>query len=455
MQRRSKPTQDRGRHRDDHREREDGRVHLDDCLGRDHARRHQRDDQSQAEPRQPQAGSGRGRREDEALDEQLPQEPASTGAQRSAHGHFPFADRRPREQEVGHVAAGDPEQQQYRRKQPIERVPEIPDHGVEVRPDDGDGPIRKVPRRIRDGETLGDRVEIRGGRRCGDAPLQAPHERKPGSPLRPAHRHPEIGAVDLKPRRHDGDERRDRTVQPEGLADDRRVAAELVPPRPVVDREDGRRSGLRVCACERSSEERRNAQVVGRVAGDLGAAKDAGGRAILIKDRRGTPAAHHVFEHLGPGAERREFVKGKGRPSLPAANIGDAAQRDDDRAIDVSIRQRRDEQSVDDTEDHGRGADAERKRQHGRCRDTTRPAQRADRESKVLRDRLEHRHRAAGLVGSGETRTISFPKFDPSNSFRNAAGALSSPSTMSSRYLILPALSQAPQSRRKSPVRSA
>ena len=60
----------------------------------------------------------------------------------------------------------------------------------------------------------------------------------------------------------------------------------------------------------------------------------------------------------------------------------------------------------------------------------------------VLGDRFDAGHGV--LVGSGDTLTRSFPKLEPSNSFRNAVGVFSRPSTMSSLYLMLPFTQAAP-----------
>src|SRR5215207_9676755 len=53
-----------------------------------------------------------------------------------------------------------------------------------------------------------------------------------------------------------------------------------------------------------------------------------------------------------PAAKRLELAEGKRRAPLPAANVRHAAQRDHDGAVDVPVRQPRDEQGVDDAEDH-------------------------------------------------------------------------------------------------------
>ena len=59
--------------------------------------------------------------EQEALDEQLPDEPHSPGAQRQAHGHLALARRRPRHEQAGDVAAGNQQQDDHHREQNVER----------------------------------------------------------------------------------------------------------------------------------------------------------------------------------------------------------------------------------------------------------------------------------------------------------------------------------------------
>jgi hypothetical protein len=62
--------------------------------------------------------------------------------------------------------------------------------------------------------------------------------------------------------------------------------------------------------------------------------------------------------------------------------------------------------------------------------------------------------RGSQRVGSGETRTMSLPKFFPASRPMNAAGACSSPSAMSSRYRSRPSRTQGVHSARNAGKRS-
>ena len=59
--------------------------------------------------------------QEHALSERLADQPAATGTQREAHGHFALPCGSPREQEVGHIDAGDQQDESNRRRQNEQR----------------------------------------------------------------------------------------------------------------------------------------------------------------------------------------------------------------------------------------------------------------------------------------------------------------------------------------------
>ena len=71
----------------------------------------------------------------QALGEELPEQPPAAGAERGADGHLPVARRRAREEQVGHIGAGDEEHEGDGAEQDEQRQPHVTDDLLDERLD--------------------------------------------------------------------------------------------------------------------------------------------------------------------------------------------------------------------------------------------------------------------------------------------------------------------------------
>ena len=122
---------------------------------RQRVRRHQRDDGVEEPRRQERTESAAGERDDQALDQQLPDDGAAGGAHRGPHGQLALARAAARQQQVGDVGAGDQQQEPHRAQQQPQPLlgqsrTKLLRNGstLALRPGSGDGPLaldRRAP----------------------------------------------------------------------------------------------------------------------------------------------------------------------------------------------------------------------------------------------------------------------------------------------------------------------
>jgi len=181
--------------------------------------------------------------------------------------------------------------------------------------------------------------------------------------------------------RHDPDDREERAVERDGLADDRRVAAEALAPETMADHRDalarvggtlGKARAEHRLHAEHQEEIRRGLDGVDA----LWIAAGLGQRQLRIPPRRG------FVEHLRQAAIVDEVDRRNPLVRQPLAVVGLPHRC---QAIGIGIRQRAQNHAVEDAE-NGRGrADAQRERQHRGDGEARRAAQQAPAEADVLK----------------------------------------------------------------------
>ena len=174
-------------------------------------------------------------------------------------------------------------------------------------------------------------------------------------------------------------------VHLEDAADDRRVAAEAALPVLVAQHQDGRCARLLVRVLERTPERRPHAEHVEEVRGD-DARGDALGLRAAEQDEPHVVEFHESLEALRARAVVENLL-------IREAGVLDVGQRpllpQHDEAVAVLIRQRAEQDAVDDAEDRRVGADPERHRQHDHDREARVAAEIAQPVAQVLGERLE------------------------------------------------------------------
>ena len=306
--------------------------------------------------------------EREALDEQLPDDAQTAGAEGGAHGDFPSPRCAAREEQIRNIRTGDQQNcrhcaEQHDQREPVvlhQHVPERPDEdaarsvarvcGVHARPDRRELRLR---RRQRDpGPQTSNRLQKRG------AALVRPLRRE----ARGEDRHPDLRRIlgadwKLESGRHDADDDDGIAVEERRLAHNRSIAVEAIDPqcfgddrRPfgavlvVVGREDAAGDRLHTEQWEeiRCHDCHRNRRGLA-AAGQRDCSRRVGGDAI---DGRGLRAP--VEE-----VEVRRIIR-----LVPYRRI----DRHEPRG--VSKRERREQYALNDAEDSGVGADAESEHDH-------------------------------------------------------------------------------------------
>jgi len=210
---------------------------------------------------------------------------------------------------------------------------------------------------------------------------------------------PHVGRVGIErePRRHDADHRARALIQREAAADDIGAGRQRAPPEAM--REDDRASPRQIGRLEGSTDRRRHTEDreqldargnrehdlrVARAGQDLLARRPRGGRELVEAGTVPPPRVEVV--------ERRE--------DLGEAAVFHVAVPDGDEPVDVGVRQRLDQHGLDDAEDRGRRADAERERDDRHRRDAGRPAPGPESETHVAADVAQPRN------GVGIARSI-------------------------------------------------
>ena len=179
------------------------------------------------------------------------------------------------------------------------------------------------------------------------------------------------------------------------LADDRRIGAEALTPQPVG--EDAPRGPVPdelllvgEVASERRLHAERRKQARRRRAGRHALGRADAARQVRVAD--GVPAHRRQQARLLLGMS---WSSGTDDGHVEHALHRELAVEDDERAR-VAIGQRPQQHAVDDAEDGGVGADAERQRDNRRRRHARRPAQHAQREPRHPSRALVRRRRALG-----------------------------------------------------------
>ena len=397
-------THQQARHeREPRREREPGAVdpHLVQPrrVGRGHGHEH-----VHAPDARHQARDTAGHGHDQALGHELTQHPPPAGAQGDARRQFAAAARGPRHQQVGDVGAGHEQHERHGTGQGKQRRPD-PSRDALAQGLHQDAGLRVVVGMLRFEPTR--QVTGRALRQCeGDAVGQpryrAQHHRATGrrggvQPQRPPH--VGIGGDDWTESRRQHADDLVRFARQHGHAPNRRwLGAEAAPPQPVADDRDAARVGHAVAGHEVAAERRRAAEHRQVLVRHLLAGERFG---LGVAAERRTPAAHR--RHALDLRELRAPIHDVARrsPFVGRATAGPQVLPQHHQAIGAWIRQRPQHQRVDDGEDGGVGADAQRQREDGDGREPGRPQQRPDGVAQILQGRLHRVLRARAEAGSG------------------------------------------------------
>ncbi len=346
----------------DHREREDAGVdarrlqsrHSGGGGGHEHAA---------ADLREGGSGECSEAAEEDALREELAHEAAAAGSEGRPHRELPLAGRPAPEQEVGHVGAGDEEDEGHRAQQHGQPLPVIAHHVVEE--GRGGGPPIGVLERVVTHEVADDRVQVGAGLRGRDA---GPEPSEEAQVVLVVHRAPLGGKGDGHPEllarrdevegfRHHADHLAGDARQPDLPSDHRRVRAEP--------------------AREEAVAEHDHAVVAGRV---LLGGEEAAPRGRKPEERKvvvGHRRAEQPLGHVAVGEiERRVVDRGERRvrllpfPDVQVVPRGGPAPRSAPRGRDAveTLRfgkgQRLEDDRAKDAVDRGGGPDTEGQREH-------------------------------------------------------------------------------------------
>ena len=315
-----------------------------------------------AEPQNP-ADQG----EQDTLDEQLLDDAAASRAERYAHRDFTRALRRPGQQQIGDVRAGD---QKHERDGAHEREQHEPERSAAValveRHDRGANVLVGVGIVAREGGC--DRLEFRAGLRDRHTGREAAEHLQIshiafhlGQVRQQRERHPQVGVDgELEPLRHHSDHRREHFVHFDRAPDNRWIAP--VPSLPDAVPEDHHRLRSRaIVVCrEITSEKRPLTDQIERICGHVRAA-------VSLRHSAAVADVHHrVSERRQPCERSRApapvFVVLEGDTAISIACVARAQRHD---AIGFVEGEAADQHGVHECEHGVVHADAERERQHG------------------------------------------------------------------------------------------
>ena len=312
--------------------------------------------------------------EQEALGEQLATEAAASRAERGAQRELALARDTAREKQVGDVRARDEKDEDHARAEHHQHRTDRRRHLLH-QSDDVD--LYRSTDAIEDVEHLRTRHAARdGGAFCRrlsgrDARLQpSQREREPHAsldrwiePRRIVVRRPQlrlvIGKVEVGP--GDANDRVRLPFHDECPADDEGRAAQAFAPEAIADDDEEVGAGSVLASTEEAAELRRRAQQWKERRPDLAAVEAHG----AVRKR------HRVFDRV----VRRDVFE-RAQPRRPRVQCGAARLRlagrfrrarmlfvDTHQAVGLGIRQRPEQDAVDDREDRGRCADTERERE--------------------------------------------------------------------------------------------
>ena len=353
--------------------------------------------QVEARLREQQAQARRGEREDEALGEELPREPAAAGAERRADGHLAVTALGAGEEQVRHVGARDQHQEPHRAREQQQRgAPRADDLVVEAHRERGELHLAREGTLVR--QLAGDAAQVVVGAGDGGARGEARDRVVAVAPVVGPEllglgraRHPQLRRVgrvlaevggQREAARHDAHDLVRHAVDLDRAADHRRVARVASLPQRVAEDSELRPARPVLRLREAAPEERRDAERLERVRRDL-----AGG------DPHGLAVAREVAVGRRPERHRREARTAVGvaarlvrvRPRLlepaPAAPHHHAVLR-------VGVRQRLEHHRVEHREDGRVRGHAEGERQHRDGRERRRAEKDANGVAQVLQQGL-------------------------------------------------------------------
>ena len=399
LPRRRQPEEQPGQQRDGQREAQDRRVDRDVVDPRDAAGA-QRPNRPDREVGEQQAERASGQRQDQALTQHLKHQTPASRAERGADGDFLGAHRRADQQQVGHVRAGDQDQDADGRHQRQEGGAAVADHLL-VQGHDLRGLVGALPWILLP-QALGDRLHLGLGLLLRHARLQSGDHAKEmtaaaGVGRIDRDRRPELHLPrrEIETWRHHSDDRRRSAVQRDRLAEDVRVGGEPALPHAVAQHDHVVLARRVFFGPEASSQRRADLQQLEHIPGHR-RVREPLGPAGVGERRAAARVGRDPLEHgvlLAPVQERR----GRDREAAVLRHdLVDAHQR-----FRIGIRQRPEEHAVDDAEHRAGGADPERQRQD---RDRGEPralGQLADRIPRVPQHVSEHMHSSLSRSGTG------------------------------------------------------
>jgi hypothetical protein len=321
------------------------------------------------------AGARRGERK--ALGEELLHQPAARSAETGAQRELRFARGRPRQEQVGDVAARDHQQHQHGAREDVhhllQRSGRIDVSKAAHRRGQAVGIalVRKGARDVARGDghvrrRLLDRHIVFQPRVGPDEERLAVRaaEERVGEIGRELRREEDVGAVQQEPRRQDRHEGPHDAIEFERHAEHLRVAVELLVPEPIAHHESGRRARLAVGVGNRTAQDGPDAKRRQRLGVEVRSACAVGGVPEVVQHLETRPA-EHVAEHAGGllaelGEDRRRI------PVRRPALLG-RLHVEVNHPSRVLERKGINQDAVDDAENDCSCPDAKRQREDGRA----------------------------------------------------------------------------------------
>ena len=294
---------------------------------------HQRDDGANRAEGEEHAERAAGEGEQDALGQELAQQPAAAGANRHPDRHLARPRRAAGQLQVGDVGARDEEQERDRAEQQLQAGPHLSarDRHVQIIAQPGGEALLGKRRRLLEREALVERAELLFGddlRYTGRQPhdgIDPRHIRARGR-----EREPEpLAPIPAEARRHHADNRVRATVQSKRPADRRGAPLEQPQPQLVAQHDDRFSAAVRpdVRRLDGPADHRRDAEKIEGVAGQEDAT-EALGRELSRHEHGFNRGRHHIGErrYLGQGTKLVERVP------VPAAAVDRANLRGPDLA---------------------------------------------------------------------------------------------------------------------------
>ncbi len=335
--------------------------------------------------------------EKEALGEKLAHQPASARSEGRTQRRLPLPPDGPRQHEVRDVGASDEEEEAHGAEKEKQRGPRLPGdllgqgHGavVEARIEVGPATVAASDAvQVALGLALGhsgpqprDDVEV------GRPPVDGPGGQEAGREG-PRNENVYVAVGKGKVGRKHSDDGVARSVEGDGLSDDRGIGPEVVPPHVVSEQNDGGPASLVLLGQEVSAQGRPDPQ-------DIEEPRRAAER--VQGDRLGRAGESHGVARVGAdGLEGPVRLRQGGETLVRELREIQAALRrrgpDAQYPLRLGVRQRPDQDGVHDAEDRGVGSDSEHGSHHGGHHETAAPRQGPKRESHVLPEGVDQAH---------------------------------------------------------------